>query len=336
MDMNFTEILACLVNRSDLNAVQSTYVANSMLEGELTDVQIAAFLSALQAKGVSALELSAFVSVMRAKALQISPKVNFTVDTCGTGGDGLHTFNISTTVAFVVAACGLPVAKHGNRAASSKSGSADVLKSLGVDIEMSPETVAKAIETIGIGFLFAPQYHPAMRHVAAVRQELKIRTIFNLMGPLLNPASPNYQVVGVYDPAIMDIYIETMESLGFARAMVVHGQGMDELTVTGTSQVRELDEGRILTYEIKPEDFALKRSSLDELRGGSPEDNAQILKNILSGQERGAKRDIVLLNAAAVLKVAGQVASWQSGIEVAAEAIDSGRAMGKLESLVGF
>jgi len=314
-----TEFLNKLINRQNL-----------------TLEEIASILIALQTKGICADELTGFAQIMREKALKISPKVDFCVDMCGTGGDGFSTFNISTTVAFVVSACGIKVAKHGNRAASSKSGSADVLKSLGVRIELTPDQVCKSIEEIGIGFLFAPLYHLAMKYVMPIRKTLKTRTIFNLLGPLLNPAQVKYQVIGVYDPNVLSIYAETMQNLGFENAMVVHGNGLDEISTTGPTQVFELENGRIMEYEIKPEDFGFKRAKVEDLKGGDPEENAEILRNILAGKEKGAKLDIVLLNSAAVLKVCKKVSSWEKGIEMAREVLENGEAEKKLENLIAF
>ncbi|KKP37547.1 MAG: anthranilate phosphoribosyltransferase, anthranilate phosphoribosyltransferase [Candidatus Peregrinibacteria bacterium GW2011_GWF2_33_10] len=330
------QLLRQLINRQNLTIAESQSLAEAMLAGEISDIEMAALLTALQTKGFVSDELIGFVNVFRQKSLRIHLKAEGLLDTCGTGGDDTATFNISTTVAFVVSACGVNVAKHGNKAASSKCGSADVLKALGVNIDLAPQQVEQCIEKNGIAFLFAPNFHPEFKKIAPIRNALKIRTIFNLLGPLLNPVSPDFQVIGIYDPNILEIYAETLQNLGLKHAMVVHGSGLDEITNTGETIIYELENGNIFNYKIKPEDFGFKRVKIDDLRGGDVLENAEIAKNILSGKEKGPKRDIVLLNSAACLKVSNKVLSWEKGIQMANDAIDTGKAFEKLEKLINF
>jgi anthranilate phosphoribosyltransferase len=258
------------------------------------------------------------------------------VDTCGTGGSSINTFNISTTAAFVVASCGVRVAKHGNRSSSGMTGSADVLEALGVKIELPPESVRRSIMDIGIGFMYAPLFHGAMKHAAKPRKDIGGRTIFNILGPLSNPAGVKRQVIGVYDEKLTEVIAGVLDKMGFDRAFVVCGEeGLDEITVTGRTKVTELAKGKISTYYIRPEDFGIKTSALESIKGGTAKDNAAITLSILKG-ERSAKRDAVLLNAAAALVVASKAKDIKDGIKLAAEAIDSGRALKKLEQLVEF
>jgi anthranilate phosphoribosyltransferase len=271
--------------------------------------------------------------VMRDKAEKLVVNVDTIVDTCGTGGDGADTFNISTTAAFVVAGTGATVAKHGNRAVSSRSGSADVLKCLGVNIEADKTTVGKCLEEVGIGFLFAPLMHAAMRHAAGVRKELGFRTIFNLLGPLTNPAGAHAQVLGIYDGGRLGQIASVLQELGSRHAFVVHGcDGLDEITLTGDTRVCELNNGKIKEYILNPDDFGLQRCALEKLKGGTPEENAEIVKKVLSG-EKGPKRDIVLMNATVATIAAGRAETLEDGIKMARESIDSGEAAKKLADL---
>jgi anthranilate phosphoribosyltransferase len=323
-------------------AVERREVASDVLEaafgeiasGRATPVQIAALLVALRTKGETASEIAAVARVLRQHAEPATLADSRTVDTCGTGGDGADTFNISTIAAFVVAGAGVPVAKHGNRSISSRSGSADVLAALGVNIECAPETVARCIEQCGLGFMFAPVHHPTSRHVTEVRRELGIRTIFNLLGPLTNPAGTKYQVVGVFAEEWVEPIARVLGLLGVERAWVVHGaDGLDELTTTGISHVAVLDRGRVSTFRISPRNAGLPDAKPDDLTGGDATENAAHIRAVLQGN-RGPLRDIVLLNAAAALLVAGKSNSLREGVALAAESIDSGKAKAVLDALV--
>jgi anthranilate phosphoribosyltransferase len=319
----------------DLAANEVEAVMDEILEGRATPAQIAAFVVGLRMKGESAEEIAAAAKSLRKQCEAIHPKVEGPLlDTCGTGGDGLHTFNISTAAAIVAASCGVAVAKHGNRAVSSKAGSADVLEALGVRIDLAPQAVERCIEEVGIGFLFAPSHHAAMRHAAPVRRELGIRTLFNLLGPLANPASATHQVVGVFDPSRLEQLAEALGVLGLSAAWVVHGEGgLDEVSPAGPTQVAELDAGQVRTFEVSPEDFGLPPVPLEALRGGDAEHNAGILRRVLRG-DRGPARNAVILNAAAGLCVAGAAADPDSAARLAGDAIDSGAAREMLERWV--
>ena len=338
--MNIQEAIARIVGtqnentKNHLTQEQAKQVMTQIMSGQASDAQIGAYLVALRMKGETVDEIAGSAQAMREKALAI-PISGTVVDTCGTGGDASGTFNISTTAAFVVAAQGVTVAKHGNRSISSKSGSADVLKALGVCIDAQPSVVRHCLQEIGIGFLFAPQHHSAMRHVAGPRQSLAVRTLFNLLGPLTNPAGAPFQLVGVYSAAWVEPMAHVLGRLGARRAMVVHGtDGLDEITTTDKTQVAELHEdGQVNLYTVEPEQFALPRATLADLRGGDATVNATITRRILAG-EKGARRDITLFNAAAALNIAGKAENIRVGIEMAAEAIDSGRARLCLERLV--
>lgn len=310
---------------------------DSILEGQVSPTQIAAFVVALRMKGESATEIAAAAGSLRRHCEAIHPKVEGPLlDTCGTGGDGLHTFNISTAAAIVAAAAGVTVAKHGNRAVSSKAGSADVLEALGVRIDLSPPEVERCVEQVGIGFLFAPSHHAAMRHAAPVRRELGIRTLFNLLGPLANPASATHQVVGVFDPGRVRQLAEALGALGLTAAWVVHGEGgLDELSPFGSTIVAELDHGEVRTFELAPSDFGLGPAALHDLRGGDAAQNAAIIRDVLAGQT-GPPRSAVVINAAAGLCVTGVVDDPKAGAARAAEAIDSGAALDLLDRWVHF
>lgn len=328
-------ILAKLSEGKDLTKEEAMYTQNMILTGQATEAQIACILTALKMKGETLDEITGFAAVLRDKANTISPDVDNYVDLVGTGGDCTYSFNISTTSAFVVAASGLPVAKHGNRSISSKSGAGDVLEALGVNIAADPDVVKKCVEEVGIGFMFAPHFNPAMKYVGKVRKDLGFRTIFNILGPLSNPSRAKAMVVGVYTSKLTDVIAKAMMNIGVERAFVVSGcDNMDEITLTGGTTISEIKDGRVNTFTVTPEQFGFKRCGLDELQGGDGTVNAGITKDILSGKEKGAKRDIVLLNAGATLYVGGMADSIQAGIRLAQETIDSGKALKTLEALV--
>lgn len=331
--MNIQEAIAKVIEGADLSRGEMTDAMNQIMSGEATDAQIGAFLIALRVKGECVDEIAGAASVMREKATPIVTKHDVIVDTCGTGGDHSGTFNISTTAAFVAAGTGLCVAKHGNRAATSQSGSADVLSALGVNIEASPETVSRCLDDVGIGFLFAISLHGAMKYAIGPRREIGARTIFNALGPLSNPAGATRQVVGVYSAALTETLAGVLGTLGAERAFVVHGSdGLDEMTVTGPTRVSELRDGSVSTYDVSPGDFGLAQASADALKGGDADYNAEITRSILNGEE-GPRRDIVLLNAAAAIVAGDKARDLNEGVQVAAEVIDSGKALEKLEGL---
>jgi anthranilate phosphoribosyltransferase len=332
--MNIRETISQLINRENLSADEAGEIMGIIMEGQATQAQTGAFLTALRMKGETPEEIAAFVRVMRRHAVTIAPVTGKTlIDTCGTGGDGTHTFNISTASALVTAGAGLPVVKHGNRSVSSGCGSADVFSALGVNLAVDPALQAGIVEKVGIAFLFAPSHHPAMRHVMAARQELGCRTVFNILGPLANPAGAQAQVLGVYNPCLIRPVTEVLRILGISHAMVVHGTGLDEITTTGTTQVCELAKGAISTYTIEPSMFGIIPASLSDLRGGDVKENARIIHEILDG-ERGAGRDIVLLNAGAAIYTGGEARDLHEGIVIAAASIDTGSARSRLDALV--
>lgn len=327
--------IATVADQKDLTEAEARRVMSIMLEGEATQAQIGAFLTALRMKGETIDELVGLASVLRDKAETITPKVDNYIDLVGTGGDGTYTFNISTTSALVVAAAGLPVAKHGNRSISSKSGAGDVLEALGVNIMAEPALVEKCVENAGIGFMFAQLFNKSMKYVGQARKEMGVRTVFNILGPLANPSRAKNMVVGVYDAKLTEVIAQAMSRLGVERAFVVGGKdNMDEITTTTSTQVSEIKDGKVTTFEITPEQFGLKRVTLEELRGGDGAANAEITKAILKGTETGAKRDIVLLNAGATLYIGGVVKSIEDGIQLSKETIDSGKAYATLEALI--
>lgn len=303
-----------------------------MMSGEATPSQIGGFLMALRVRGETVDEISGAVATMRAKMLPVKAPAD-AVDIVGTGGDASGSYNVSTCAAFIVAGAGVPVAKHGNRALSSRSGAADTLVALGVDIEIGPDLISRCIEEAGLGFMFAPAHHSAMRHVGPSRVELGTRTIFNLLGPLSNPAGVSRQLVGVFAPEWVEPLAHVLKGLGAESVWVVHGDGLDEMTTTGATLVAALEDGEIRTFEISPEDVGLARAKPADLKGGDARQNARALKSVLAG-EPGAYRDIALLNAAGALMVAGRVRTLSDGVKLAAKSIDEGRAMSALESLV--
>lgn len=322
----------------DLTEEEMLNIMNKIMDGKLNELEIANFLTNLKNKGESVEEISAGAKVMRAKAEKIKVRKDlYTVDTCGTGGDGLNTFNISTTVAFVLASEGIAIVKHGNRSVSSKSGSADVLETLGVNINLSPKKVEECVNKIGIGFLFAPTFHKAMKNVAKVRRSLAFRTIFNLLGPLTNPASAKAQILGVFNEELTEIFASVLNNLGTERALIAHGlDGLDEITISDKTKITELNKGEITTYFIEPEDFGLKRSSTLEIEGGDSKENAEILKGLLNGEIHGAKKDILILNSGAGLYIGNKANSLKEGVQLAREILDSGKAYKKLEELIAF
>lgn len=325
-----------LVEKQDLTAGEAEEAMQLIMEGESTPAQIASFLTALRVKGETVEEIAGCARAMRAKATPIRAGNRMVVDTCGTGGDGAGTFNISTTAALVVAGAGLTVAKHGNRSVSSRSGSADVLEALGVRLDLEPAEVEECLERVGIAFLFAPRLHPAMKHALGPRREMGIRTIFNVLGPLTNPAGAQVQVLGVYQPGLTDLLGGVLQQLGTWRALVVHGlDGLDEISLSGPTRVTEVGNGRYHTYLLEPEDAGLSRVSPGQLAGGDAARNAAITLEVLEGK-RGPHRDVVLLNAAAALLVAGAAGGLREGVALAASAIDTGNALAKLEALREF
>ncbi|ADC70488.1 anthranilate phosphoribosyltransferase [Methanocaldococcus sp. FS406-22] len=330
-----TEALKKVIEFKDLDEREAEAVMKEIMSGNAKPTQIAAILTALRMKGETIDEITAFAKIMREFSLKINPDVPKLLDTCGTGGDNLNTFNISTATAFVVSVY-VPVAKHGNKAVSSKSGSADVLEALGVNLNVPIERVKESIEKIGIGFLFAPNFHPAMKYATPVRRELGIRTVFNVLGPLTNPANANYQLMGVYDEALTEKLANVLKNLGLRGALVVHGSGMDEITTIGKTKISELRNGEVKSYYIEPEDFGIKRAKLEDIKGGNAEENAKIIRNIFEGEEVGAKRDIVVLNAAYALYIAEEAKDVEEGIKLAEKSIDSGKALKKLEDLIEF
>ncbi len=335
--MEIREILERLAQGKDLNRGEMEWIMGRIMSGEVTGAQTGAVLMGLRQKGETVEEIAAAASVMRENAVKIPyspPQGTPLLDTCGTGGDGTGTFNVSTATAFVAAAAGIKVAKHGNRSISSRSGSADCLEALGVSLSLSPRQVAQCIEEVGIGFLFAPSLHPAMKHAIGPRRELGIRTIFNVLGPLTNPASASVQLMGVYSPALTRPLAEVLGLLGLERGWVVHGHGgMDELSLTGPSTVASLEEGRVEELEVTPEEAGLKPCAPSDLRGGTADENAEIIRKMFKG-ETGPKTDMVALNSGAALYLCGRAGSLKEGVEAALEIMASGRALECLENLM--
>ncbi len=328
------QTLQKLIERNDLSADEMREAFDSIMTGALTPAQIAGFVTALRMKGESVDELTGAAASMRRHAILVDAGGLPVVDTCGTGGDGAHTFNVSTAAALVVAGAGVPVAKHGNRAVTSKCGSADVLAELAVNIEAPPETAEECIRSAGIGFLFAPKLHPAMKHAMPVRRELGIRTIFNMLGPLTNPAGARGQVLGVFSPELTEPFAAVLRALGSSRAFIVHGRdGMDEITVTGPTRMTELRNGNIATREFDPLPLIGEYHDMKDLAGGDPAANAAIIRKVLAG-EPGACRDIVLLNAAAGIVAGGKAADIREGFDLARVSIDEGKAVMALELLI--
>jgi anthranilate phosphoribosyltransferase len=340
-----TEAVRALVDRRDLTRIEAAAAMEAIMSGAATNAQIAAFLTALRMKGETVEELIGFAQVMRQKAVRIRTRGEelagltgtdreMLVDTCGTGGDAAGTFNVSTAVAFVVAGAGLRVAKHGNRSVSSMCGSADVVETLGISLELTPQKVARCVDEVSIGFLYAPLLHTAMKHVMAARREMGVRTVFNMLGPLTNPAAANAQIIGVYAATLTEPLARVLAELGTIRAFVVHGaDGLDEISNTGESRVSEVREGMVRTYVVRPEDFGVPRASIGDLMGGDREQNAAIIRALLDGAP-GPKRDIVLMNAAAALVAGARARDLKEGVALAAQSLDTGAARSRLHALV--
>ena len=327
------EAITTLIDKNDLTQIQMQSAFEEIMRGQVSPARISAFLIALRMKGETAEEIFRAALAMRKFVKRIDIDEDVILDTCGTGGDIKHTFNISTISAFVAAGCGLVVAKHGNRAVSSPCGSADLLEALGVNINIAEKKVAECIRTVGIGFLFAQNLHPAMKYAADVRKELGVRTIFNLLGPLTNPALATHQLLGVYDPKLLTVLATVLAHLGVKHGLVVHGlDGLDEITTTTFTKICELKNKKLRSYTISPFDFGIKKSRLKDLEGGNAQDNARITLEVLQAK-KGPKRDIVLLNSACAIYTADKAGSIKEGIELAKDSIDSGRAWQKLEAL---
>ncbi len=318
----------------DLNSQEMVVVFNEIMTGTAKKEDVKEFLLSLKAKGESPEEIAAAAKVMREKSTKVNVSKENLIDTCGTGGAKINDVNISTINALVLAGCGLKVAKHGNRSFTGKCGSADILEELGVNINNKPEEVAELIEKVGIGFIFAKNFHPAMKNVMGIRKELKTRTIFNILGPLSNPAGAEMQILGVYKPELTEIMAEALNKLGSKKAYIVHGlEGLDEISIKGKTKVSELKDGKIETRHIEAEDFGIKEGPLEEIRGGDREYNKKVALEILEGKDKTARRDMVLINAAAALKMAGKAVDFKEGVRLAAECIDSGKALAKLNDL---
>jgi anthranilate phosphoribosyltransferase len=331
------QALTAMLDGRDLSRDDARAVMDEIMAGEATQAQIGGFLVALRMKGETPDEIAGFAEAIRARGVSVAPQRVDLVDTAGTGGDGQATINISTAAALVAAAAGAGVAKHGNRAVSSASGSADVLEALGFVLDPPPERIAQSIDELGFGFLFAPAHHPGFRHAAPVRKELAFRTVFNVLGPLSNPAGARAQIVGVYDPALVRTIAEVLARLGAHRAYVVHGAfGVDELSPAGPNLVCEVVFGEVHDRTIDPLDLGVPRCAPEELRGGSPAENAAVIRSVFAGDDRGAKRDAILLNAAGAIAAGGHAQDLREGLEVARRAVDSGSAAERLDALVAF
>lgn len=332
----FKQGLEEIIAGKDLSRETMSRMITEILSGAVTHSQVGAFMGALSTKGETFEELIGAARAMRRKATRIQTTSPVVLDTCGTGGDGTNTFNISTTTAFVVAGCGVTVAKHGNRSVSSQCGSADLLEALGVNLNLDPEMVEEGLCDIHIGFLFAPLYHGAMKFAATARKEVGIRSVFNMLGPLTNPAGANCQLLGVYAPELTEMFAQALQGMGTRRAFIVHGHdGLDEISLCAPTRISELNEGNIKTYDLSPDHYFSRTADLKDLAGGTPSENAAIALGILKG-EKGPRRDVVLLNAGAALVVAGEAVDITEGIRLAGEAIDSGAAEDKLQQLIQF
>lgn len=334
--MDIKDAIKRVSKRRDLTEKEMRSVFSVIMSGKATPAQIGSFITALAIKGETVEEITGAARVMRHRSLKVklAGGASGVLDTCGTGGSGSNTFNISTASAFVVAGCGVKVAKHGNRSASSHCGSADVLEELGVGIDTPVKITEKAINEINVGFIFAPMYHSAMKHASYVRKEIAIRTVFNILGPLSNPASARIQVMGVYDPALTEEMANVLKNLGSKRAFVVNGHGpIDEVSIAGSTRVSELKLGKVKTYNVKPSDFGVKKRTIDCVKGGGCKVNASMLLAVLSGKE-GPRRDIVLMNSSLALVAAGKARGFKEGMRIAAVSIDSGQALNKLNALI--
>jgi anthranilate phosphoribosyltransferase len=329
-----TEYIEPVLRGENLTFEQAGKLLDIIFEGQVPEAQIAAFLTAMRCKPVTAAELAGLARSLRGHAVKVDAGIDNLVDTCGTGGAAVKTFNISTAAAIVAAGAGIHVAKHGNRGITSKCGSADVLAELGVNIEAGPECVAQCIKEAGIGFMFAPMYHPAMKYVQPVRKALGFRTVFNILGPLANPAGAQAQVLGVADEALMPVVAEALNLLGVRRAMILHSNGLDEISTMGPTNITELKAGKLTEWTLNPKDYGVRAATLDSLSGGDAKSNAEIVKNILSGKDKGPRKDIVVLNAAAAIIVGGKVCDFGSAVGIAEQSIGSGSAIQRLEKLV--
>ncbi len=338
MTIDIQRAIEIISRYGHLQAEEAEAVMNQIMQGDATDAQIGAYLMGLRMKGETEAEILGSARAMRANAVRVPIKTDGDLlDTCGTGGDKSGTFNISTTVAFVAAGAGVRIAKHGNRASTSKCGSADVLAELGVNLDLTPEQVGQCVDAIGIGFLFAPRLHPAMKYAIGPRRQMGVRTIFNILGPLTNPAGAQRQLMGVFTPDLTEFLANVLGALGATVAIVVCGYGnLDELTTTGPNRVSHYENGAVHTYELNPLDYDLKTAHISELLGGDAPENAAILRGILSGEVDSAKRDVVLLNAGAALVAAGRAPDMAEGIALAASVIDSGAALEKLDALIAY
>jgi len=331
------DALRKVVNRENLTQGEAKEAMRVIMKGEATPAQIAGFLVALRMKGETAAEITGFAEAMKESAIKVDTKHRPVVDTCGTGGDRLKTFNVSTVTAFIVAGAGITVAKHGNRSVTSKAGSADVLEALGFNLQMRPERAKQALDEIGIAFLFAPNFHPAMKHALGPRRELGLRTVFNLLGPIVNPCPLDGQLMGVYEGSLTPTVARVLSNLGVKRAFVVHSlDGMDEISITSATQVSEVKGGEVSTYVVFPEDFGFKRTDPRELEGGNAEENAKLMRLILNNELEGPKRDVVILNAAAAIVAAGVADSIKDAIPIAEESLRSKAALKKLDALIEF
>lgn len=325
-----------LLNKEDLSELEMTNAMNNIMEGKESPIMLSSFLTALKMKGETSSEITGAAKVMREKAENVEIDDIYAVDTCGTGGDKSGTYNISTASAFITAAAKIPVVKHGNRSATSKCGSADVLEAFGVKLDLTPDQVKKCVLEQNIGFFFAPAFHKAMKHAIGVRKELGIRTIFNILGPLTNPAKPKGQILGVFDPELTEVMAEVLKNLGVESALVVHGMdGLDEFTITAETRVSEIKNGKINTYNLDPVEQGLSLAEKENLTGGDSKENSEIILNLFNG-EKGPKRDILLLNSGASIYVGQKADSIKEGIKIAEEIIDSGKALEKLQSFIKF
>ena len=333
----FDKILKKLYAKEDLTFEEAEAAMEEIMSGNVSPIKLASWLTALKLKGESASEIGGSAATMNKYASKINCNDPNVIDIVGTGGDGAKTFNISTTSAFVAAGAGITVAKHGNRAVSSLSGAADVLSELGINLELTPAQMEQTLNTVGISFLFAPLLHPAMKHAMPVRKEMGTRTIFNILGPLCNPASTQRMTIGVYEKELCPLIAEAALKIGKEHILVVHGaDGLDEITTTTTTHICEVRNGKIIEYDLNPEDFGIAKVAQNEIAGGTPAQNADLLRSILSGKEQGAKRDIVLINSASSMIVSGKTDNWKDAIALAAESIDSGKALEKLDQLIVF
>jgi anthranilate phosphoribosyltransferase len=328
------ELTENILGKNDLDFSEAQGALNLILDGKCSEVEIAAFLTALAAKGETATEVAGMARALRDHAVPVRPKSSPLVDTCGTGGDGQHTFNISTTAALVAAGAGVKIAKHGNRAITSKCGSADVLAELGVKIDAAPAIIEKCIDEANIGFMFAPNHHPAMKYVQPIRKALGFRTVFNILGPLANPANVPVQIVGVAKPELMEVMVEALKQLGASRAMVVHGEGMDEFTTCGPTDIAELRDGEISWHTVDYCDYSIAQARLSDLAGGSLAQNVALTRSILDGKLKGPARDIVVFNSAAAIMISGVAAGFAEGIALADESINTGAANNSLKKLI--